>query len=57
MLVYLKPVRDFSQLCDGRFFVHKLLLLQVAKFGTIKTDPEVRPKHPLPVLGEDQIHR
>lgn len=29
--VYLQPVRDLSQLCDGRFFVNKLLLVQVSK--------------------------
>lgn len=30
--VYLQPVRDFRQLCDGRLFVHELLLVQVTEF-------------------------
>lgn len=50
LVFYLQPVRDFSQLGDGGFFVHKLLLIQVAKLGAVKSNSEVRTKHPLSVL-------
>lgn len=45
--IYLQPVGDFCQFGDGGLFVHKLLLIQVAKFGAVKSHPEVSPKHPL----------
>lgn len=53
-IVYLQPVRDFSQLCDGRLFVHKLLLIQVAKLRTIKSNSEVSTKHSLSILNRQR---
>lgn len=50
-------MRDFSQLGDGRFFVHKLLLIQVAKFRAVKSNSEVRAKHSLSVLPAKEDKR
>lgn len=47
-------MRDFSQLCDGRLFVHKLLLIQVAKLRTIKSNSEVSTKHSLSILNRQR---
>lgn len=48
-------MRDFRQLRDCRLFVDKLLLVQVAKFRTIKSNSEVRTKHPLSILSAEEI--
>lgn len=47
---YLKPVWYLRQMCDPWLLVNEFPFVQVAKFGPIKTHPEIGPKHPLMAL-------
>lgn len=45
---------DFCQLGYGGLLVNKLLLIQVSKLSSIKTNSEVGAKHPLSILGTEK---
>lgn len=51
---HLQPMGDFSQLGYCRLLVNKLLLIQVSKLSSIKTNSEVGAKHPLSILGMEK---